>query len=110
MIRRGALYILPCLFLFGAGCEQSPESRPEATLAKGGLMPTGLSEFESIYVADQSSIKVFPEPVGLSYAPLDSFTTNKGKGSEKKSADGNKKKKKGPIGRTKEAILHLFGG
>lgn len=115
MIRRGFFCILSCLFLLGTGCEKAPESNPEATLARGGLMPTGMSDSESIYVADQSSIKVLPEPAGLSYASLGSFKSDSNKDSAKEPAKGSrtksgKKTKKGPVGRFKDSLRGLFGG
>lgn len=72
MTRYCLLCLATILLFVPAGCEKSAEPRPQARVAKAGLMPDGDPAFEPDYVANQSSVKLAPART-VSYEPLDTF-------------------------------------
>lgn len=72
MIRYRRLCLAAVLLIVPVGCEDSAEPRPQARVAKAGLMPDGQPAFELDYITNQSNVKLAPART-VSYEPLDTF-------------------------------------
>ncbi|MFQ5412556.1 MAG: hypothetical protein ACE5EC_09660, partial [Phycisphaerae bacterium] len=112
MFRPTVLCFLGCVLGFCAGCERASEPVGRAAVAKAGLMPGPEAGFESIYVANQSEVKLVPARE-VTYEPLESFVKEdaprRSRAVPRASKSHSAEKPKSFVGKTRQLLSGLLG-